>query len=84
MGLFYLRRRRWDDAESRFKDSLHLEQRLHRAFGIASDCCNLGLIAHNKGDKQRASEYWEKAAALFAENGDDEHAAELKQRIAAL
>ena len=26
----------------------------------------------------------EKAAALFAENGDDEHAAELKQRIAAL
>ena len=84
LGLFYLRRRRWDDAESRFKDSLHLEQRLHRAFGIASDCCNLGLIAHNKGDKQRASEYWEKAAALFAENGDDEHAAELKQRIAAL
>ena len=84
LGLFYLRRRRYDEAESRFKDSLHLEQRLHRAFGIASDCCNLGLIAQNKGDKQRAAEYWEKAVALFAENGDDEHAAEFKQRIAAL
>lgn len=84
LGLLYLRRHRWDDAESRFKDSLYLEQRLHRAFGIASDCCNLGLIALNKNDPQRAEEYWSKAVILFRENGDEDHAREFERRIAGL
>lgn len=84
LGLLYLRRHRWEDAESRFKDSLYLEQRLHRAFGIASDCCNLGLIAANRNDPQRAEEYWSKAVRLFRENGDEDHAREFEERIAGL
>lgn len=70
IGLYYLRRRELEKAESFFKDSLHIEEMLHRSLGMASDYGNLGLIAQKKGDKARAAEYWKKAAVLFENSGD--------------
>lgn len=70
IGLYYLRRRELEKAESYFKDSLHIEEMLHRSLGMASDYGNLGLIAQKKGDRVRAAEYWKKAAVLFENSGD--------------
>ena len=70
LGLTYLRRGEWDKAESFFKDSLHIEEMLHRSLGQASDCGNLGLIAQKKGQLQKAAEYWLKASILFENSGD--------------
>lgn len=70
IGLYYLRRRELEKAESFFRDSLHIEEMLHRSLGMASDYGNLGLIAQKKGDKVRAAEYWKKAAVLFENSGD--------------
>lgn len=83
LGLLYLRRGEWDKAESRFKDSMHLEERLHRTLGLASDFSNLGLIAQKKGQFQRAAEYWHRAS-LFFENGGDKKSAEYFKRQSSL
>lgn len=80
LGLLYLRRGEWDKAESRFKDSMHIEERLHRTLGLASDFSNLGLIARKKGQKQRAAEYWYRAALLYEKGGDGESAGYFKQQ----
>lgn len=81
LGLLYLRLHDFDKAESFFKDSLYVEQRQHRDYGMASDYGNLGLIAKYKGDYQRATEYWTKAEALFEQNGNTILAAEFKKQI---
>lgn len=75
LGLTYLRRGEWDKAESFFKDSLHIEEMLHRSLGQASDYSNLGLIAQKKGQTQKAAEYWLKASILFENSGDTTAAA---------
>lgn len=54
LGLFYLRRKDWKQADSLFRDSLHLEEMLHRSFGMASDLGNLGLIAQKTGNHAKA------------------------------
>ena len=81
LGLTYLRRGEWDKAESFFKDSLHIEEMLHRSLGQASDCSNLGLIAQKKGQLQKAAEYWLKAAVLFENSGDTMSAEYFKNKI---
>lgn len=78
LGLFYLRRKDWKQADSLFRDSLHLEEMLHRSFGMASDFGNLGLIAQKTGNHAKAAEYWHKAAVLFEEGGNDEMAEKFK------
>ncbi|MBO4519574.1 MAG: tetratricopeptide repeat protein [Alphaproteobacteria bacterium] len=70
LGLLYLRRGDWDRAESFFKDSMRIEEMLHRSLGLASDYSNLGLIAQKKGQKQKAAEYWYKASLYFESSGD--------------
>lgn len=80
LGLLYLRRGDWDKAEGFFKDSMHLEERLHRSLGLASDFSNLGLIAQKKGQKQKAAEYWYRAALLFEKSGDRNSAEYFKKQ----
>ena len=80
LGLLYLRRGEWDLAESRFKDSMHIEEMLHRSLGLASDYSNLGLIAQKKGQKQKAAEYWHRAALLFENSGDKTAADHFKEQ----
>lgn len=80
LGLTYLRRKEWDKAESYFKDSVHIEEMLHRSLGLASDYSNLGLIAEKKGQLQKAAEYWLKAAAFFENSGDDASAEYFKEK----
>ena len=80
LGLLYLRRGEWDHAESRFKDSMHIEERLHRSLGLASDFSNLGLIAQKKGQNQKAAEYWYRAALQFESSGDHKSAEYFKQK----
>lgn len=70
LGLMHLRRGDWARAESFFRDSLHIEEMLHRSLGQASDYSNLGLIASKRGQSQKAAEYWQKAALLFEKSGD--------------
>lgn len=70
LGLFYLRRGEWKQADGLFRDSLRLEEILHRSFGMASDLGNLGLIARKTGNIAKAAEYWHKAAVLFEEGGN--------------
>lgn len=84
LGLMYLRLHDFDKAESFFKDSLYVEQRQHRDYGMASDYGNLGLISKYKGDCQRAREYWTKAEALFEQNGNTELALEFRKQIETL
>ncbi|MCQ2915020.1 MAG: tetratricopeptide repeat protein [Alphaproteobacteria bacterium] len=84
LGLYYLRNNQLDEAESRFKDSLYVEQRLHRDFGMASDYCNLGLISKMKNKKDDARDYWYKAVVLFEQNDDYNHADEIKREISKL
>lgn len=78
LGLFHLRRGEWDAADSLFRDSLRLEEMLHRSFGMASDLGNLGLIAQKRGNAAKAAEYWHKAAVLFEEGGNEEMAEKFK------
>lgn len=80
LGLLYLRRGEWDQAESYFKDSMHIEERLHRSLGLASDFSNLGLIAQKKGQNQKAAEYWYRAALQFENSGDKKSAEYFKQK----
>lgn len=80
LGLLHLRRDEWDKAESFFKDSMHIEEMLHRSLGLASDYSNLGLIAQKKGQKQRAAEYWYKASLLFEQSGDRTSAEYFKEQ----
>ena len=80
LGLTYLRRGEWDKAESFFKDSLHIEEMLHRSLGLASDYSNLGLIAQKKGQLQKAAEYWLKASILFENSGDSASAEYFKNK----
>ncbi|MBR1945297.1 MAG: tetratricopeptide repeat protein [Alphaproteobacteria bacterium] len=80
LGLLYLRRGEWDQAESYFKDSMHIEERLHRSLGLASDFSNLGLIAQKKGQNQKAAEYWYRAALQFESSGDHKSAEYFKQK----
>ncbi len=80
LGLLYLRRGDWDRAESRFKDSVRIEEMLHRSLGQASDYSNLGLIAQKKGQYQKAAEYWHKAALLFEKSGDKTSADHFKEQ----
>ncbi len=80
IGLMYLRRNELDKAESYFKDSIHIEEMLHRSLGMASDYSNLGLIARKKGQNQKAIEYWTKAAAFFENSGDSDSANYFKQQ----
>lgn len=80
LGLLYLRRGEWDRAESLFKDSMHIEEMLHRSLGLASDYSNLGLIAQKKGQKQKAAEYWYKASLLFESSGDQNSAEYFKKQ----
>ncbi len=81
LGLTYLRRGEWDKAEGFFKDSLHIEEMLHRSLGQASDYSNLGLIAQKKGQLQKAAEYWLKAAVLFENSGDTASAEYFKNKM---
>ena len=80
LGLLYLRRGEWDNAESFFKDSMRIEEMLHRSLGLASDYSNLGLIAQKKGQKQKAAEYWYRAALLFEKSGDNSSAEYFKKQ----
>ena len=80
LGLLYLRRGEWDKAESFFKDSIHIEEMLHRSLGMASDYSNLGLIAQKKGQQQKAAEYWYKASLLFEKSGDMDSAEYFKKQ----
>lgn len=80
LGLLYLRRGDWDRAESFFKDSMHIEEMLHRSLGLASDYSNLGLIAQKKGQQQKAAEYWYKASLYFESSGDKTSAEYFKKQ----
>jgi len=80
LGLLYLRREEWERAESFFRDSIHIEEMLHRSLGLASDYSNLGLIAQKKGQKQKAAEYWHKASLFFEASGDKTSAEYFKKQ----
>ena len=81
-GLALLRRGDLDGAESRFRDSVRIEEMLHRGLGAASDYGNLGLIAQKKGQNEKAADYWRKAAFLFEQSGDVETAVDFVRRAA--
>lgn len=81
-GLALLRRGDLDGAESRFRDSVRIEEMLRRSLGAASDYGNLGLIAQKKGQNEKAADYWRKAAFLFDQSGDADAAADFARRAA--
>lgn len=81
-GLALLRRGDLDGAESRFRDSVRIEEMLRRSLGAASDYGNLGLIAQKKGQYEKAADYWRKAAFLFDRSGDADTAAAFARRAA--
>lgn len=81
LGLHYLHQGDLEKAESCFRDSLRLEQRLRRLFGQATDYANLGLIFQKKGNVEKALSCYEKARTLFVADGNCLLAEDMSKKI---
>ena len=84
LGLYYLHAGNLEKAESCFKDSLRLEQRLTRLFGQATDYANLGLVFQKKGNTEQALSCYEKARDLFVADGNCLLADDICKKLAEL
>ena len=62
-----------------YKKSLEIDKKLGRQEGMAINYGNLGLIYKEKGQKDKAHEYWEKALEIFERIGIPHEAARVRK-----
>ncbi|HUO56973.1 MAG TPA: O-antigen ligase family protein [bacterium] len=70
--------RSWDLAEEAGEKALNLDPFHEEALG------NMGLVSYFQGQKKRALDYWTRLEQVQAARGEDQKAAETRQKISAL
>ena len=68
-GYDYYRQSRFNLAQEKFAQALKYNRLIDRRVGIASNLNNLGVIAQEQGDLDRAVAYFQEALALNRESG---------------
>ena len=84
LGLLYTAERGQAAAEALHRQSFELHRKLDRPRGMATACANLGLLARQQGNVEKAREMWETARSLYLRAAEPLLAQRLEEWLARL